>query len=164
LEIIQKYLNGSAVGNDGSLDSFIPQALLGEVSEQVMIDNLELAGEHAASVDMLEVYGSMLSLLPRIWVVEAVSAYRGNQQRVRRNVLLDLFMKLGPIPQLGAGINTPHVKLQNLQNERENLLQPIYITSSNKVPFTGCWFFVIILSLKIINNLFCQKQVTETVF
>lgn len=102
------------MGNDGCLDSFIPQALLGQVSEQVMVDDLELAGEHAASVD---VGGVRLDALV---VAEDLSGggsrHGGNQQRVAQAVLLDLFTQLGPVPQLGAGINTPHVKLQNLQN------------------------------------------------
>ena len=107
------------MGNDGGLDSFVPQALLSQVSEQVVVDDLKLAGEHTASVDV----GSVR--LDALVVTEDLSGggsrHGSNQQRVAQAVLLDLFTQLGPVPQLGAGINAPHVKLQNLQNEKENL-------------------------------------------
>jgi hypothetical protein len=111
------------VGNDGSLDSFVPQALLGQVSEQVVVDDLELAGEHATGVD---VGGVRLDALVVAEDLSGGGSWHGsNQQRVAQAVQLDLFTQLGPVPQLGAGINTPHVKLQNLEGKKESLYQLI---------------------------------------
>lgn len=98
--------------NDGGLDAIVPQALLGQVSEQVMVDNLEFSREHTAGVD---VGGVWLNALVVAEDLSSGGSWHGsNQQGVADAVLLDLLAQLRPVPQLGAGINTPHVKLQDL--------------------------------------------------
>lgn len=117
LELQKKYLNGSPMGNDGSLDHFIPQPQLSQISEQVMVDDLEFAREHTASVDVGCV--GLDALIVSEDLSGGSSRHGSNEQRVAHAVLLDLFTQLGPIPQLGARINTPHVKLQDLDNTKE---------------------------------------------
>jgi hypothetical protein len=105
------------VRNDGGLDAIVPQPILSQVSEKVMVDDLEFAREHAAGVD---VGGVRLNALVVAEDLSGGGSWHGShQQRVAHTVLLDLLAQLGPVPQLGAGINTPHVKLQDLELKQE---------------------------------------------
>jgi hypothetical protein len=80
LEVVRNrlyVLHGAAMGDDAVLHRLVPQSELGQVLEQVRIDDLELARQHASGVDVRGV---------RLETFVVAEDLRGRRSRHRRNL------------------------------------------------------------------------------
>ena len=104
-------LHGAVLRNDLVLELVAPQAAIGQVLEQVLIDNLEVAAEHAPRVDVARVG------LERLVVAEYLSRRGGRhgreQQAVAQTPLGDLGTQRRPVPARRLGLHVPHVELED---------------------------------------------------
>ena len=106
-------LDGAVVGDELVLEAGVPEAHLGEVGEEVLVHDGELAGEHATGVD---VGGVRLEALV---VAQNLGRGRGghgrDEERVADAVLGDLGPEPGPVVPVAAGHlgEAPHVGLED---------------------------------------------------
>mmetsp|Transcript_39014 Transcript_39014/g.91260 ORF Transcript_39014/g.91260 Transcript_39014/m.91260 type:complete len:642 (+) Transcript_39014:465-2390(+) len=123
LEIVgdlRDVLDRTIVRDDLVADVVCPQALLHEVAQQVLVDDGELAGEHAPRVDVRRVR------LEALVVAEDLRGRSGGhgreEQRVAHALLGDLRLEGGPIPSVRRR-HAPHVVLQHALAYRRALVR-----------------------------------------
>jgi len=122
--LIINYQNRASMSNDGVLHLVIPKASLSEISKEMVVYDLELSREDSAGVNVGCV--GLNALIVAEDLGGGSSGHWSNQKRVADSMLLDLFTQFGPVPQLGAWINSPHVKLQDL--ERKIIILLMFLT------------------------------------
>ena len=112
LEVVRNLvdvLDGTVGTDDAVLHVVVPQAELGQIAKQVLVDDDEFAGKGAASVDVrgvgLEAFVVAEDLRGRC------SRHGSQQQGVAHAVLFDFVLEHVPFPTVRWG-DTPQVELQ----------------------------------------------------
>mmetsp|Transcript_43526 Transcript_43526/g.93229 ORF Transcript_43526/g.93229 Transcript_43526/m.93229 type:complete len:535 (+) Transcript_43526:75-1679(+) len=103
-------LNAAVVGDQLRSKVLSPQVASDQVTQQVLVDLDELAGQDSPDVQVLSV--GFEGLVVAQDLSSAGSGHRGQQKRVAETVLSDLLLEDFPVPSAAGGLGTPQVELQ----------------------------------------------------